>query len=134
MRAGAFPMNRLLLCAIVLMTACERGEGIDLRRWSLGAAPIDLPAHLPEAARPPAFVLTTTVELPPSLRGQRLTLAFARLGAPAALVVNGSEAQPLDADVRSVYRVAGPQSFRINATSGTLKLELTLANTWTQSA
>ena len=43
-------MSGAFLCAILLLAACERGESLDLRRWSLGATPVDLPAHLPNAA------------------------------------------------------------------------------------
>src|SRR5260221_3686947 len=135
------------IALVALLSACERGDGIELRRWSLATAgaaeslPVELPAHLPAldatGARPASFRLRGNVEVPPAFRGQRLTLAFTRLGAPATLVVNGADAQALDADGRSVYRVAGPQSFRITpaqSAAGALTLELTLANTWTQSA
>ena len=120
------------LFMLLALAACERGNAISLKQWMVGPDPIELPAHLP--ADGPAIVLRRSVDLPPDFRGQRLTLAFAKLGAPALLLVNGVEAQPLDADGRSTYRVAGAQSFRFTAVSDSLVLELRLANTWTQAS
>jgi len=130
------------IVAIALFAAlagCARHDSLELRQWTLATgASIELPTHLEaDGSRPAAFQLRRTVELPAAFRGQNLTLAFAKLGAPAALLVNDTPAQPLDADGRSTYRVAGPQSFRVTAAqsaAGKLSLELTLANTWTQSA
>lgn len=124
-----------ILIALAL-AACSRG--VELRDWTLaplagGSQRVVLPAHLPRSG--PAFVLQREVDLPPQWRGQRLTLAFDELAAPATLTVGGAEAQPLS-ERHATYRVGGSQLFRISAAqsqAGRLQLELTLANTWTQS-
>src|SRR3954469_16040516 len=128
-----------ILCALALF-GCDRGESLELRDWTFTAggtvSRVQLPAH-PPAGNSPYLLLQRTVVLPPALQGDRLTLAFDRLTAPASLTINGVDAPPLDQANRDSYRAAGPQSWRIpaaQAASGTLVLELTLANTWTQSA
>ena len=30
----------------VLLAGCDRGQTLELRRWSLGSAAVELPAHL----------------------------------------------------------------------------------------
>ena len=134
--------GRPVICVMLLATACSRAGSLELRDWTLtplGGAPsaLRLPAHFGGAApRPPAFTLQRAVELPPQWRGERLTLGFDKLASPGVLTVNGVEAQSLGGD-RGSYRVGGAQLFRIapaQSAAGTLQLELTLANTWTQSS
>ncbi len=132
--------------ALLFVSGCARVDGgLAVARWQLSRsqveAPqtIDLPAHieryLPD--RPLTYTLVADVPLPPDLQGRDLTLALSDLQALATLRVNGVVVARLEDVVSERYRSRGPIAWRIPAlvtASPSLSLELTVDNTWTQSA
>jgi len=123
-------------------------EIVLLAQWTLvphGATaspaptPITVPAHfdgsLPNG--PSSYTLKTTVELPPTLRGRDLVLAFPYFVGHASVRAEGRPTTPLERDLFVGYRARGPQAFFIDAerTNGaSLRLDVDVEHTWTQSA
>jgi serine/threonine protein kinase len=128
-------------------TGCGRGSErpFPLPKWSAELPgrhePLDvtLPAHL-EAFLPrgPAeYVLRTSVEVPPEMRGLPLTLAIAHMPAVATLKVDGNQAVPVDASTFDSYRASGPLRWRIPedaSKDGHLDLELHVSHRFVRSA
>jgi serine/threonine protein kinase len=139
----------LLLMAVVVMVTMGCGGRTDgvfaLPRWSAELPgrhePLDvtLPAHLDAfLPRGPAeYVLRTSVDVPPAMRGLPLTLAIAHMPAVATLKVDGNQAVPVDASTFDSYRSAGPLRWRIPeeaSRDGRLDLELHVSHRFVRSA
>ena len=99
-----------------------------------------LPAHLDAfLPRGPAeYVLRTTVEVPPAMRGRPLTLAIPHMPAVATLKVDGAnQAVPIEASPFDSYRSSGPLRWRIPedaSKDGRLGLELHVSHRFVRSA
>jgi len=124
--------------------ACGCGEPARrLETWTLAYEGTDVrTVHLPEHVdsllphRPGRYSLKTRVELPPSWRGRRLTLAIPQLPSIVTLRVAGHELASLGGRPWDRYRSAGPQAFSLTAgdTMGpTLDLELSVLYQWSQA-
>jgi serine/threonine protein kinase len=136
------------MAALVLWTmGCHaRSDGVfAIPRWSADLPgrhePLDvtLPAHLDAfLPRGPAeYVLRTSVEVPPAMRGLPLTLAIAHMPAVATLKVDGNEAVAVDASTFDSYRSSGPLRWRIPedaSRDGHLDLELHVSHRFVRSA
>jgi serine/threonine protein kinase len=136
------------LAVLVLWTmGCHaRSDGVfAIPRWSAELPgrhePLDvtLPAHLDAfLPRGPAeYVLRTSVEVPPAMRGLPLTLAIAHMPAVATLKVDGNEAVAVDASTFDSYRSSGPLRWRIPedaSRDGRLDLELHVSHRFVRSA
>jgi serine/threonine protein kinase len=141
-------VSLLCLAVLVLWTmGCRtRSDGVfALPRWSAELPgrhePLDvtLPAHLDAfLPRGPAeYVLRTSVEVPPAMRGLPLTLAIAHMPAVATLKVDGNEAVAIDASTFDSYRSSGPLRWRIPedaSKDGHLDLELHVSHRFVRSA
>src|SRR4051812_3233018 len=144
MRLGGLPA--LLWCLWLLCVGCGAGEDvITVSRWSfappsgLAPASIDLPANLanelPE--HDSEYWLRTRVELPASMRGKAMVLAFPLFLGASQLYVHGHEASLLDVENEHAYRAVGGQRFRIPSewnTDSFIDLSLRVQHKWTRSA
>jgi predicted Ser/Thr protein kinase len=135
---------RLLLVVLLVFaaTGCGGERGIPLASWTLqcegGGAQLTLPAHFDRLLgdRDQDYVLRTHVDVPPEMRGQRLSLTIEYFGGLASLRANGLEAPDGDVSVFERYRSDGPHRFVIPAAAtgtGALDLEMTVEHRWTQS-
>jgi serine/threonine protein kinase len=129
---------------VVAFQRHERDPGLLVAAWTLDGAgiparPVVLPAHLDAAlaSRPASYRLRADVTLPPSMRGPGLSLVVPYLPAGSiALRVNGRDAELVSAPWRHGYRSEGTFAWDLPAEStgaGSLRLELEVAHTWTQS-
>ncbi len=126
------------LLASAVARANEVGAGEDTRlevpAWTFegsekqGTA-VRLPSHLdailPRAAS--AFVLRSTVSLPPGMRGKPLTFVLPHAQALAMLEVDDAEAVAIDPPSARAYRATRPHRWRVPADAtrdGTLVLAL----------
>jgi len=140
----------VLACACFLFGCARSADTVYIASWQLQAQGNDekvavvLPQHLDKvfAAHglprdPPAYDLTATVDVPPALRGQVLTLAIPYLAAPVALDVDGTPAINLAPEPMTGYRSSLPHTFRIDANMSmraSMQLVLHVQNPWVQSA
>ena len=122
----------------LVVSGCARADGsehvVELRNWTLvtpGRAPrrLVLPARVNEDLPhdDSEYVLKTTFDPPPELRGQRLTLAFSFLHAKARLFAGGEEMTALDPAMRDGFRGVDQPLWRIPARTnagGPIELEL----------
>jgi serine/threonine protein kinase len=131
------------LLVLLVLAGCAPAPGdLEIARWSMvapAAATIDLPAHVDRLleGRPPSYTLTATVHLPPQLSNRDLLFSFADLPTLATLRVNGTVAIRNEDVLSERYRGRGPIAWHVLAAStapGTLTFELTIDNTWVQSA
>ena len=133
----------ILVLGALLLAGCAGDEAVALRSWQFlrdGAAPhaIVLPTHVDRemSPSPQIYHLRTSIELPPSSRGQPLALVIPHLWAIVTLQANG---QAIASDRRewyAAYRTAGPHLFWIPAArtlAPRLDLDLEVHHTWTQS-
>ncbi len=113
-----------------------------LASWSLtfdgGGTALTLPAHFDQflGDHEQVYALRTHVDLPPGMRGQRLSLTLEYFGGLASLRANGFDAPDGDVSVFERYRSNGPHRFVIPAvaTQGEgLDLEMKVDHRWTQS-
>ncbi len=127
--------------ALFALSGCASADEhvLAIREWTFVAPDgasrqITLPARL-DRDLPHAnceYMLHAHVVLPPSLRGERLTLAFPFLHARAQLLVNGVEMVGLSNEMREGYRGYTDQpSWRIDAeASAQEELDLVLVVTY----
>ena len=133
-----------LVLFLSLLNGCAPVDGVAIARWRLdlpstSAGTIDLPAHIERLlpGNPATYTLVADVALTPDLENHDLTLALSDLQALATLRVNGIVTARLEDVISERYRSRGPIAWRIPASvaaSPSLSLELTVDNTWTQSA
>jgi serine/threonine-protein kinase len=132
----------LVLLLVLAATACGGERGIPLTSWTLqcegGGAQLTLPAHFDSLLgdHDQDYFLRTHVDLPPAMRGQRLSLTIEYFGGLASLRANGLDAPDGDVSTFERYRSDGPHRFVIPATAtqtGALDLEMKVQHRWTQS-
>jgi len=132
----------LVLLLVVAATACGGERGLSLASWTLsfdgGGTALTLPAHFDQLLgdHDGVYTLRTHVDLPPEMRGQRLSLTLEYFGGLASLRANGFDAPDGDVSVFERYRSNGPHRFVIPAMAtqtGGLDLAMTVEHRWTQS-
>jgi serine/threonine-protein kinase len=139
-------VRRAALRALLLVAAisgCAGPGSVDLRIWTLHRdgmvdLAIRLPAHLDRdlPARRSRYTLTTTVDVPPELRGRVLTVSIAHLDAVAHLYVAGEEAPELAASMWDRYRRSTGHLFWIGpreSQASRLELALVVEYPWLRS-
>jgi serine/threonine protein kinase len=144
LQPAAFVVARAAaLFALLVVTGCAPAPGdLAITRWSMlspAPATIDLPAHIERllADRPATYTLAASVPLTPELTNHDLVFSFADLPTLATLRVNGALALRNEDVLSERYRGRGPIAWHVPAsatTTGSLALELTVDNTWVQSA
>src|ERR1700722_5838123 len=130
-----------VLATVSLLGCSSSPDDLAIARWELegpASATLDLPTHLDAylTSRPATYTLSANVTLPEDLREGELTFAIPLLPSLASLRVNGVPAIPLDDVLSDRYRSRGPLAWHVPhlpSASRTLRLELTVENTWAQS-
>jgi serine/threonine protein kinase len=147
------PRRSLTILLMALFLACigcrgRRAEAVfsvPVARWSAElpgrSDPLDvtLPVHLDKQLprSPVDYVLRTTVELPPDMRGRALTLAVPHMPALATLHVDGGVAVPIGESELDVYRATAPHRWNIPeeaSRDGKVRLELRVQHRMSRSA
>lgn len=133
----------ILVLGALLLAGCARDEALALGSWQFlrdgaPARAIVLPAHVDRelSPSPQIYHLRTSVELPPSSRGQPIALVIPHLWAIVALQADGQPIAPDRREWYTAYRTSGPHLFWIPAErtlAARLELELEVHHTWTQS-
>ena len=144
MRFGGLPA--LFCCLWLFCVGCSTDEDvITVSRWAfappsgLAPATVELPANLGDELpkHDAVYWLRTRVDLPPSMRGRPLVLAFPLFLGSSQLYSDGHEAALLDVDNEHAYRAVGGQRFRIPAEwnqGSSIELSLRIEHRWTRSA
>jgi serine/threonine protein kinase len=125
--------------------APDPAQRVPVRTWQAELpgrpAPLEvtLPVHLDDrlSASATEFVLRTTVDVPPDMRGRRLTLAIPHLPARADLIVDSAEAVPIDASTLDRHRATNPNRWNVPAEAsrdGQLSFELRVHHRMPRSA
>jgi serine/threonine protein kinase len=134
----------LAVLAVLFVTGCQQDPGIALRVFSFEAPgrakesvvlPARLSDRLPEANVD--YTLSTSVELPPQMRGRPLTLSLGNLGAMVIARANGVRLVPLDPGMLDTYRSSGPVLFHVPedlTQAGVVRIELVVSHRWYKSA
>lgn len=144
-KVGRTGARWLWLVLLGWLAGCGGSEDVlRLPQWTLVGPTgerdsISLPAHYDERLpdEPSTYRLITRVDVPPTWRGETLTLAIPYLPALADLRVNGELRPPLDHGRLEDYRAVGPHRWNVPpelSDAEVLRLELEVEHRWTQAA